>query len=78
MKMAFLLLKLLIETVVHVLKQNLKGGVAEAELVTKLSGTGKASPFSFLMVDGFRFPPFPSTIFFVSKKASPRKTLYHP
>ena len=43
-----------LETMVHTLKhKNLRGGVAEAELVTKLNGIGKASSFSFMMVDGF-------------------------
>ena len=61
--MAFLLLYTYRNNGSYIETKKLKGGVAEAELVTKLSGTGKASPFSFLMVDGFRFPPFPSTIF---------------
>jgi hypothetical protein len=56
-----------IETMIRIETKNLKGGVAEADLVTTLSGTGKASPSGFIMVDGFRLPPFPSAISFVSR-----------
>jgi hypothetical protein len=53
MKLAFPLLYLNRNNGSCIETKNLKGGVAEADLVTKLSGTGKASPSGFIMVDGF-------------------------